>query len=145
MPEDLTRAPRSAPRPRRCWASSPTSPSTAAPPSSADFHARGFAAVDLGGVPDAENPGRHMHVQVEINGRALMMTDCRSPWESGPQAPPGFHLQLVVEDGDAWWDRAIAAGCEVVMPLDRMFWGDRFGMYRDPFGFHWAINEPTPE
>jgi PhnB protein len=28
------------------------------------------------------------------------------------------------------------------MPLEKMFWGDRWGMLRDPFGIEWAIDEP---
>ncbi len=110
----------------------------------ADFYVRAFGATDAGRSPDPENPSIQMHVQVEINGRALMMTDCRAPWETARGAPQGFHLQLVVPDGDVWWTRAVEAGCTVVMPLERMFWGDRFGMLKDPFGFDWAINEPGP-
>jgi hypothetical protein len=63
-------------------------------------------------------------VQLEINGRALMMTDCRARREPARQKPQGFNLQLVVADGDAWWPHALAAGCAVVMPFERMFWGD---------------------
>jgi PhnB protein len=108
----------------------------------ADFYARAFAARDLGRMPDADNPGRHLHIQLEVNGGALMMTDCRAPWEARTQPPQGFNLTLVVGDGDAWWSRAVAAGCDVVMPFERMFWGDRWGMLRDPFGIAWAIDEP---
>jgi PhnB protein len=71
-----------------------------------------------------------------------MMTDCRAPWETEAPKPQGFNLQLVVADGDAWWSRALAAGCTVVMPFERQFWGDRWGMVRDPFGIDWAIDEP---
>ena len=109
----------------------------------AEFYARAFGATDLGRIPDVDDPATLMHVQIEINGRALMMTDCRAPRETGRGAPQGFHLQLVVPDGDAWWTRAVEAGCTVVMPFERMFWGDRFGMLKDPFGFDWAINEPA--
>jgi PhnB protein len=49
----------------------------------------------------------------------------------------------VVADGDAWWSRAWQAGCTVVMPFERQFWGDRWGMVRDPFGIEWAIDEPA--
>ena len=108
----------------------------------ADFYARAFGARDLGRMPDGDNPGRLMHVQLEINGGALMMSDCRGPGEPA-QAPQGFTLQLVVADGDAWWSRALGAGCTVVMPFERMFWGDRWGMVRDPFGISWAIDEPA--
>lgn len=107
----------------------------------ADFYARAFAAKDLGRMPSEDDPTKLMHCQVEINGGALMMTDYSGPGET-PVAPQGFHLQLVVSDGDAWWSRAVEAGCEVAMPFELAFWGDRFGMLRDPFGLQWAINEP---
>ncbi len=111
----------------------------------AEFYAKAFGAKDLGRFPDEENPDRMMHVQVEINGGCLMMTDCRAPWETEAPKPGGFNLMLVVSDGDFWWQRAVAAGCTVVMPFEKMFWGDRWGMVRDPFGFEWAIDEPGSE
>ena len=108
----------------------------------ADFYTRAFGARDLGRMPDNDNPDRLMHAQLEINGGALMMTDCRAPGEAAAQ-PQGFNLTLVVDDGDAWWSRAVAAGCTVVMPFERQFWGDRWGMLRDPFGLNWAVDEPA--
>ena len=108
----------------------------------AEFYARAFGARDMGRFPDNENPGQFMHVQLEINGGALMMTDCRGPGEAAAQ-PQGFSLTLVVADGEAWWSRALAAGCTVVMPFERQFWGDRWGMLRDPFGLNWGIDEPA--
>jgi PhnB protein len=107
-----------------------------------DFYARAFGARDLGQMPDQDNPDRLMHAQIEINGGALMMTDRSAPGVTEAPRPQGFHLQLVVDDGDAWWSRALAAGCTVVMPFEAMFWGDRWGMVRDPFGLDWAILEP---
>ena len=107
------------------------------------FYARAFGAREFGRFADEENPDRLMHVQIEINGGCLMMTDCRAPWETEAPKPQGFNLQLVVADGDAWWSRALAAGCTVVMPFERQFWGDRWGMIRDPFGIDWAIDEPA--
>jgi PhnB protein len=109
----------------------------------AEFYARAFGAREMGRHSDENNPGRLLHLQIEINGGALMMTDCRAPWESGAAKPQGFTLQLVVADGDAWWSRALAAGCTVVMPFERQFWGDRWGMVRDPFGIEWGIDEPV--
>lgn len=108
----------------------------------AAFYVRAFGARDMGGFPDQDNPGRFMHIQVEINGGCLMMTDCRAPGETQSPKPQGVHMQLVVIDGDAWWSRAVNAGCTVTMPFERQFWGDRWGMLRDPFGIDWAINEP---
>ncbi len=110
----------------------------------ADFYVRAFAARDLGRVPSEEDPARLMHCQVEVNGGAVMMTDMRAPGTPAVE-PQGFHLQLVVWDGDLWWNRAIEAGCTVEVPFQKMFWGDRWGMMRDPFGIAWAVNEPGPQ
>ena len=107
-----------------------------------EFYGRAFGAREFGRFPDEENPDRLMHVQIEINGGCLMMTDCRGPGEAAAE-PQGFSLTLVVDDGEAWWSRALAAGCTVVMPFERQFWGDRWGMVRDPFGINWGIDEPA--
>ncbi len=104
-----------------------------------EFYRKAFAAKELGRFAD-EASGKLMHVQIEVNGGALMMSDMNDP-SAEPAKPAGFHLQLVVEDGDAWWSRAVEAGCEVVVPFQKMFWGDRWGLVRDPFGLQWAVNE----
>jgi PhnB protein len=111
----------------------------------ADFYAKAFGATDMGRMPDGEKSERLMHAQLEINGGMLMMTDMGCE----PGADPGrlnrAHMQLVVEDGRAWWDRALAAGCTVVMPYEWQFWGDDWGMVEDPFGIQWAVLQPGPE
>ena len=48
-------------------------------------------------------------------------------------------LHLYVQDVDKVWDRAVGAGAEVLMPLENQFWGDRYGILRDPFGHKWSI------
>ena len=105
------------------------------------FWTRAFGATEVARMP-AEEPDRLMHLQVEINGGGLMASDMSDP-SAPPQSPQGFHLQLVVADADAWWSRALEAGCEVRVPLQTMFWGDRWGMVADPFGLLWAVNEPA--
>ena len=52
-------------------------------------------------------------------------------------------LHLGADDIDAWWKRAVDAGCEVAVPLQLMFWGDQWGNMRDPFGVEWAMNAPA--
>ncbi len=42
-------------------------------------------------------------------------------------------------DADQVFARAVAAGAQVRMPLQDMFWGDRYGQIVDPFGHVWAI------
>ena len=48
-------------------------------------------------------------------------------------------LHVYVQDVDAAWSRAIAAGMSVEIPLANFFWGERYGSLRDPFGHHWAL------
>jgi PhnB protein len=109
----------------------------------ADFYAKAFAAKDIGRMLFPDQPG-FMHLQVEINGGALMLTDhVDERSETGTPLRRG-HLQLVVPDGRAWFDRAMSAGCEAVMPFERQPWGDDWGMVRDPFGILWAVLTPNP-
>jgi uncharacterized protein YndB with AHSA1/START domain/uncharacterized glyoxalase superfamily protein PhnB len=99
------------------------------------FYERAFGARVVGQAVRNE-AGQIMNVGLEINGGVLMLMHDR------PELSPNLTLQLVVRDGPGWWDRAVAAGCTVTMPFDRQFWGDRYGRLADPFGLHWAINEP---
>ncbi|MEZ5738239.1 MAG: glyoxalase/bleomycin resistance/extradiol dioxygenase family protein [Burkholderiaceae bacterium] len=107
-----------------------------------DFYQRAFDAADLGRVPMPEGQPGLMHAQIEINGGALMMTDhgmAQAGVEPVPTSHNFGHLQLVVSDGRLWWDRAVAAGCKVLAPYERQFWGDDWGLLEDPFGLKWAI------
>ncbi|MCC5987371.1 MAG: glyoxalase/bleomycin resistance/extradiol dioxygenase family protein [Pararhodobacter sp.] len=110
----------------------------------ADFYAKAFGAKDFGRMPNPDSPARLMHAQLGINGGSLMLTDmgCEEVTDPGPLGRA--HMQLIVEDGPMWWDRAIAAGCTVVMPYERQFWGDDWGLLEDPFGIQWAVLQPGP-
>jgi uncharacterized glyoxalase superfamily protein PhnB len=48
-------------------------------------------------------------------------------------------IHLFVEDVDAVVAQAVAAGATVVMPVEDMFWGDRYGVIEDPFGHRWSV------
>jgi PhnB protein len=77
---------------------------------------------------------------------ATSMGDKSQTPEALGGSPVTFHLQ--VDDADATWAKALAAGAQVKMPLADQFWGDRYGQVRDPFGFYWSIGQsigkPTP-
>lgn len=108
------------------------------------FYARAFAAEDLGRMPMPDGVPGLMHAQLLINGGCLMLTDhamMNEPGGAGPGATRVGHLQLVVAEGRPWWDRAVAAGCTVLAPYERQFWGDDWGLLEDPFGIRWAILE----
>jgi uncharacterized glyoxalase superfamily protein PhnB len=62
--------------------------------------------------------------------------NCKGPLSIGGSP---FNLHLYVEDADAVFEQAVAAGATVTMPIGDMFWGDRYGSVTDPFGHNWGI------
>ncbi|TKT80980.1 glyoxalase/bleomycin resistance/extradiol dioxygenase family protein [Aquamicrobium sp. LC103] len=110
----------------------------------AEFYREAFGAETAFAVPPDEQ-GRTMHVHLYVNGSSLMLCDAYPEHGHPHQQPQGYTMQLLLktDEIDAWWDRAVKAGMEVVSPLDVMFWGDRWGQLRDPFGISWAMNAPV--
>jgi PhnB protein len=89
----------------------------------------------------ADDGKRLVHCHLVINGASVMLSDDFA--ENGGTPPSGVTIHLQVEDADAWWNRALAAGfCEITMPLAEQFWGDRYGQFKDPYGHHWSIGAP---
>jgi PhnB protein len=108
-----------------------------------EFYQRAFAATEVYRHP-VDEQGRTMHIHLYVNGSSLMLADPYPEHGYPAQKPGGFDLTLQIKDSDsidAWWDRAVAAGAEVVLPLQEMFWGARYGQVRDPFGVAWALNQ----
>lgn len=107
------------------------------------FYTRAFGAVEqyraLG-----QDSGKIMHSRLAINGGYLLLSDDFPEMRGGAALPPpsAVMMHLQVDDGDAWWARAVAAGATVVMPIGDQPWGDRFGMLKDPFGHSWSIASP---
>ena len=104
----------------------------------ADLYRRAFAAEEVARHPSDEK-GRTMHVHLRINGGPVMLGDFYPEHGYPVTAPAAFTLHLQVDDPDLWWNRAVEAGLEVVVPLQKMFWGDRWGQLRDPYGVAWSI------
>lgn len=77
--------------------------------------------------------GKIMMCELQIGNSMIRISDAIK------DAPTSTNLSLYVDNADAWWTRATEAGMTVVVPLQDMFWGDRFGMVRDSFGTSWAI------
>ncbi|HSZ91809.1 MAG TPA: glyoxalase/bleomycin resistance/extradiol dioxygenase family protein [Acetobacteraceae bacterium] len=106
----------------------------------AEFYQRAFGAeVALAYPPD--DKGRTMHVHLYINGSSIMLSDAYPEHGVPLEKPQAFSIMLPVDDIEAWWQRAIDAGGTPVMPPADMFWGDRYGQLRDPFGVLWALNQ----
>ncbi len=103
-----------------------------------DFYVRAFAAeiVERNQGPDGK---RLMQASLKLNDGWVMLAD-EFPEHGMIAAPPAsVTLHLQVQDADAWFNRAVAAGCTVTMPIADQFWGDRYGQLKDPFGHAWSI------
>ncbi len=106
----------------------------------ADFYQKAFGA-EIAAFHPVDDKGRTMHIHLYINGGSLMMSDFYPEHGHPEEKPAGFTLTLDVKGIDAWVKRAADAGATVVMPVQEMFWGDRYGQLKDPFGVLWSINE----
>jgi uncharacterized glyoxalase superfamily protein PhnB len=105
------------------------------------FYKQAFAAQEAMVMPP-DDKGRTMHAHLYINGSTVMLSDFY-PEHGHPVAPhSGFNIMLKVDDADAWYERAVAAGASVLMKPENMFWGDRYAQVKDPFGVIWALNGP---
>jgi PhnB protein len=104
----------------------------------AELYETAFGATVLSRMP-MDDGKRLMHCHLVINGGPLMLADACPEYGYPYEAPQGYTLHLQVEDVDAAWARAVAAGLEITLPLDTQFWGDRYGKLRDRFGIAWSI------
>jgi PhnB protein len=99
-------------------------------------------------APDGK---RLMHGELELDGHKLFISDEFKPEEGGvcqtPQTLGGSCARITLEtdDPDGVVERAVARGAKVLMPVQDMFWGARYGQIRDPFGHVWGINQQLAE
>ena len=105
-----------------------------------DFYKRAFGATELFRL---EGPGGAVgHAEMKIGDSTIMLGD-ESPAAgiNSPQSLGGspVSILLYVEDADAVFARAIAAGAKVTRPMKDQFYGDRSGGIEDPFGHLWFI------
>ena len=106
-----------------------------------EFYVKAFGAKEVFKHPVDES-GRTMHVHLYVNGSSLMLSDGYPEQGCPAEKPQGYNLTLQVKDIDSWWKRAVDAGATIVLPLQDMFWGARYGQLRDPFGVLWSMNQP---
>jgi len=106
-----------------------------------EFYKNAFGAKEL--MRQATPDGKIMHASMKIGNTTVMMSDifpgsdAKSPLELGT-SPVTLHINS--DDVDELWNRALAAGAKVSMPLENQFWGDRYGQLVDPFGHHWSMS-----
>ena len=105
------------------------------------FYQKAFAATQAHIYPPDET-GRTMHVHLYMNDASVMLSDPYPEQGCGYEPAAGIGLMFPVQDVDAWYTRAVEAGCTGLMPPADMFWGDRYGQVKDPFGITWSFVGP---
>jgi PhnB protein len=106
-----------------------------------EFYKKAFNAVEMGRMAGPQ--GKLLHGAIRIGDSTVMLADEFPDWGSfGPKSLKGspVTIHLYVEDVDAFVARAMAAGAKITMPLQDMFWGDRYGKLEDPFGHQWSVS-----
>jgi PhnB protein len=106
------------------------------------FYQKAFGAKFLDIFNNLGGPGT-MHATIQIADSIIMMGDEVPRPDSPPSAETlgasPISLFIYVPNVDTMFQQAVAAGGTVVMPVGDMFWGDRAGAIKDPFGYHWMI------
>jgi len=119
-------------------------------PAALRFYKEVFGAED-GDSMMATDGKRLMHGEIVLDGHKLFLSDEFSEAEGGTCKMPDtlrgtcVRITLMVDDAAAILQRAVPSGARVLMPVEDMFWGARYGKIRDPFGHEWGINQQQKE
>ncbi|MFQ5694656.1 MAG: VOC family protein [Terriglobia bacterium] len=116
-----------------------------------DFYKKAFGAEELFRMPGPDGK-TVMHAEIKIGDSIVMLSE-EFPGQ-GPPSPESLggtpaSILIYHEDVDAAFDRAVKAGSKSEMEPQDMFWGDRWGKLKDPFGHSWQVathkEDLTPE
>jgi len=114
-----------------------------------DFYIRAFSASVLYRSPSPSGNGEHIHlkiwsslVQVSTQEPAQRRDRAEGALLASPETLGGSTciFQIAVPDVDAAYKKAVDHGAAPALPPIDMFWGDRYGWVRDPFGHMWALS-----
>jgi len=107
------------------------------------FYTKAFGAREL--LRQKSPDGKILHSRLKIGDSIVMISDIYgddTPGSTTPRDGPFITLHLYLSNVNALWAKAVRAGATVEMPLDDMFWGERYGQLEDPFGHHWSLSTP---
>jgi PhnB protein len=105
-----------------------------------EFYKKAFGAEEVLRMPMGDRIG---HAEIRIGDSIVMLSD---EWPDfgmlGPKSRggPTSTMMFYVQDCDALFRQAVAAGATEVRPLQDQFYGDRSGTVADPFGHHWTLS-----
>ncbi|HEY6330422.1 MAG TPA: VOC family protein [Blastocatellia bacterium] len=106
-----------------------------------EFYQKAFGAKEL--MRTTDPTGRISHAEIQIGDSPIMLSTENPKFPGGLSAESRggspVHIYLYVEDVDALFKQAIAAGATELSPVEDQFYGDRSGGVTDPFGHVWYI------
>jgi uncharacterized glyoxalase superfamily protein PhnB len=105
-----------------------------------EFYKKAFGAREI--ARETTPDGRLISGRLRIGQSVVMLSDVFPGDDTVAPSAVGtttVSLQLYTKDVDRAWDRAVAAGAKVVIPLEDQYWGERHGHILDPFGHHWSL------
>ena len=108
------------------------------------FYGQAFGAEERGDRFTGP-AGELIHAEIKIGDSVVMITEdavdgpARSPEHLGGRV--SCIMALYWENVDVAWERAVAAGAEVIYPIEDQFYGERGGRLRDPFGQQWMMSQ----
>jgi PhnB protein len=106
-----------------------------------EFYEKAFGATEL--FRKLDDDGKIRHAEMLIGTSPIMMAGEFGEypqWKSAEsRGGSPVHMYLYVEDCDALFARALAAGATELLPMQDQEYGDRQGGLTDPFGHVWYI------
>src|SRR5579863_9295626 len=105
-----------------------------------EFYKTAFGATEHRRAPGPN--GEIMHAELQIGDSIFFVNDSMNKTvarNAGESVSNPMYIHLYVPNADNLFDRAVKAGARVDMPIQDMFWGDRYGKITDPFGQQWGI------
>ncbi len=106
-----------------------------------EFYKKALGAQELMRMPGPD--GAIMHAELKIGDSVVFIGEenpnmgfCKSPQTLGGCT---VSLNVYVPDADKVFNQAVSAGAKETMPVADQFWGDRYGLLTDPYGYVWGI------
>jgi PhnB protein len=119
-------------------------------PGALDFYKQAFGAQEVSRMMTSDGK-KLINAELRILGHRLFLCDEFSASEGGTCRCPrtlggtGVRIMLEVDDADRAVERATAAGAKVLIAVQDMFWGARYGKLLDPYGHEWGINQQVED
>lgn len=100
-----------------------------------DLYTSAFGAKEIYRM--AAESGKIMHACLQIGDSRIFIADAGPELDCGGPSASSFYLYL--EDVDSAHKKAVKAGLKEFYPVEDMFWGDRTGTVKDPYGNAWTL------